>query len=164
MVKPRSPLMPSSSIWLSLSISNLNEFLFPLIAILKDELLTDHKIAISLNCNFRKSRSHKITISLAWVTTLTEWWPSHVKSCSIMSKFLTRADWNLNIFHTYWTGRAGAAFVRDQRTNRFELGQDTDIFRSLVIVWSSSTRISVGVSLAFICVEFGDTIAFKSLD
>lgn len=83
-----------------------------------------------------------------------------------MSKFLTRADWNLNIFHNYWTGRAGAAFVRDQRTNRFELGQNTDIFRSLVMifVWSSSTRRSVGVSLAFICVEFGDTISFKSLD
>ena len=80
-----------------------------------------------------------------------------------MSKFLTRADWNLNIFHTYWTGRAGAAFVRDERTNRFELGQDTDIFRSLV-VWSSSTQRSVGVSLAFICVEFGHSIAFKSLD
>ena len=77
-----------------------------------------------------------------------------------MSKFLTRADWNLNIFHTYWTG-AGAAFVRDRRTNRFELGQD--IFRSLV-VWSSLTRRSVSVSLAFICVEFGDTIFFKSLD
>lgn len=78
---------------------------------------TERRVGEDEKSQFRKVtklKCQRSTFFLSDFTTLTEWWPSNGESRSIMSKFLTRFNRNLNIFNAYNTD---AAFTRDRWTS-----------------------------------------------
>ena len=89
---------------------------------------TERRVGEDEKSQFRKVTKWKCQKSIFFLldfTTLTEWWPSNGESRSIMSKFLTRFNWNLNIFNAYNTDDA---FIRDRWTSFSEMVQDPKVF------------------------------------